>query len=297
MSSNTLDSFGRAILETLEDEQLTADTLEAAFETSRETLEERLSQLVDNALVRQGDGGRYELTDNGRRVLRATSVGKRDDRIDIPAAVEASLEGFSLPPDREDAVRKAFSFLQYWGDATTVELIDGCYSESPAGYDTAKRWWGDCVEKRLRGLSLVEPPRSESIDSPDLDEMLWRYENVPVVETPDDVDGRDVPDPQPGPMSFGSVRHGIEKIEMSDVERTAARVAFAVLFDRETVTAAELVERVYGDYPAGYDSSDDWTVFLSDVFDALPGIERDSETMDEVVWSYWPSHGLETDRD
>ncbi len=296
MSSNTLDSFGRAILEALEDDQLTADTLEATFETSRETLEERLSQLVDNALVRKGNGGQYQLTDNGRRVLRATSVGKRDDRIDTPAAVETSIEEFSLRPDEEDAVRKAFSFLQYWGDATTAELVDGCYSESPAGYDTATRWWDDCVEKRLRSLSLIDPPRTESIESADLADVLWRYENIPVVETPDDEDGRDVPDPQPGP-SFGSVRHGIEKTEMSDDERTAARAAFAVLFDREAATVDELVQRGYDEYPAGYDSSDDWVAWLSGVFDALPGIERDSETVSEVAWSYRPFLDQEADQD
>ena len=100
--------------------------------------------------------------------------------------VERSIDEFSLPPDAEQAVRKTVSFLQYWGEATTAELVDGCYSESPAGYDTADRWWsaGDRFGR--------------------FDSGTVGYENTPVVETPDDEDGRDVPDPDSTTSSFAT---------------------------------------------------------------------------------------------
>ncbi|AHG02423.1 hypothetical protein HALLA_21190 (plasmid) [Halostagnicola larsenii XH-48] len=306
MSSNTLDALGRAILETLEEETVTFDTLEATFDTSQETLESHLAQLIDNALVRKVNGDEYELTDNGRRLLRATPFGARDNRIDIPPPVERSIEGLSLTPDEAQAVRTAFSFLAYWGNATTAELVDGCYSESPAGYETPEQWWATCLEDSLRELPLVTPPDPDATvssapssqpNSSASDECsapiaeLWMYERTPVIERLEDEDGRDAPESDPEP--FGSVRHGLENRTESDAERTAARVAFGVLFDQGTATAFELAERVYADYPAEYDSSDAWVAWLSDVFDDLPGIERDEKTDAEIGWKY--ESALESD--
>ena len=306
MSSNTLDALGRAILETLAEENVTFGTLEATFDTSRETLEAHLEQLIDNALIREVNSEEYELTDNGRRLLRATPIGARDNRIDTPPPVEQSIQELSLAPDEVQAVRTAFSFLAYWGNATMAELVDGCYSESPAGYETPEQWWVSLLEDSLRELPLVTPPDPEvsasSVPSPppdssDSDEHpvsipeLWVYERSPAIERLEDEDGRDAPESDPEP--FGSVRHGLENRTANNPELSAARVAFLVLFDHGTATAEELAERVYADYPAGYDSSDAWVSWLSDVFDDLPGIERDEKMDAEIGWKY--ESALESD--
>lgn len=299
MSSNTLDPLGRAILETLEEDTISLETLEGTFDTSRETLETHLEQLVDNALIREVTDDEYELTDNGRRLLNAPSTGSYDTHVDTPAPVERSIEALSLAPDETQAVRTTVSFLAYWGDGTTAELVDGCYSESPAGYETPEQWWANCLEDSLRDLPLIDPPEPASGDSsvspssPDVSASddrqapipdLWVYEGTPVVERSADEDGRDAPDLDP--ESFGSVRHGLENRTATDAERTAARVAFTVLFDQGTATADELVERVYDDYLAGYDSRDAWVSWLSDVFDDLPGIERGEVADSEIGWKY-----------
>ncbi|SFS96988.1 hypothetical protein [Halostagnicola kamekurae] len=324
MSSNTLDALGRAILETLDEGPTSIDTMEATFDTAPETLESHLQQLIDNALVREAPDGRYELTDNGRRLLRATPTGEYVDRTDIPPPVERAIASFSLPPDEEQAVRTAFSFLAYWGDATTAELVDGCYSESPAGYETPEEWWAHCIEDRLEGVPLVDAPEldlgdadsspssssdsspSSSSDSstPSTDSspssprsittsdssavtpVVWTYERTPVVDRFAGGDGRNIPDSGP---PYGSVRHGLESRTGSEDERAAARVAFAILFEAGTVSEADLVERAYDNYPAGYDSSTAWLTWLSDLFESLPGIERGAEAADEPGWQYSPT--------
>lgn len=307
MSSNTLDALGRAILETLDEGPTSIDTMEATFDTARETLESHLQQLIDNALVREAPDGTYELTDNGRRLLRATPTGEYVDRTDIPPPVERAIASFSLPPDEEQAVRTAFSFLAYWGDATTAELVDGCYSESPAGYETPEEWWAHCIENRLEDLPLVDAPELDSSDDDSVESeppdsssprsttasdssavipLVWTYERTPVVDRFAGGDGRNIPDSGP---PYGSVRHGLESQTEGEDERAAARVAFAVLFESGTVSEDDLVDRTYDDYPAGYDSSTAWLAWLSNCFDLLPGVERRADAADEPGWQYSPA--------
>ncbi|MFC6719509.1 hypothetical protein ACFQGT_14030 [Natrialbaceae archaeon GCM10025810] len=304
MSSNTLDERGRAVLEAVAAEDRVAlERLETAVDASRGELDDRLAQLVDNALVREvevgeddgnaGDGEgsiAYELTENGVRVLNATPIGVRDHRIDTPVEVERAVEGFSLRPDEEEAVRNAFAFLRYWGDATTAEIVDAAYSEESAGYETGDRWWDECVSDRLEALPGVRVDSSDSngaeSSSGSIPE-LWRYEGTAIVDQPDDADGRDVADPTGSPPPFASVRHALEKLALSDEERTAARVAFAVLFDRETATAEELAERAVDELPAGFDSSEALAGRLSECFADLPNVEE-VDARGTAAWSYRP---------
>lgn len=328
MSSNTLDELGRAVLETVAAGSDSApdpgseagsagravdlETLEVEHEASRADLEARLAQLVDNALVREvddggdGDGGpAYEPTENGLRVLNATPIGVRNHRIDTPADVERAIEGFSLRPDEEAAVRNAFAFLRYWGDATTAEIVDATYSEEPAGRESPDRWWEECVRDRLEALPDVRVDSDGSDDSDGSIDAIperWSYEGTATVDQPEDADGRDVADPTGAPPPFASVRHALEKLALSEEERRGARVAFAVLFELEAATTEELVDRI--GYPAGNDSSDAWADRLADCLAELPNVERgasagegaraeskadtDTDTGGEETWTYRP---------
>lgn len=266
MVSNTLDELGRSVLEAIAGRRASVGEVELGV--SRAELDERLDQLVENGLVRQTGEG-YELLENGRRVLVATPAGALDERIDTPAHVENRLAGFDLRADEEAAVRGAFTLLRYWGDATSAELVDGIYSEDPAGYDSASTWWA-FVHERLAALPDVR------VSSDGLVEW-WSYSCDAVV----DEDGRETGTEFHTP---GSARHGIERQALSESERTAARVAFGVLFDAGRISATELVERVYDEHPAGHGSPDEWADWLTTVFDGVPGIDRESE--DGTVWVY-----------
>ncbi|THE65675.1 hypothetical protein D8Y22_05720 [Salinadaptatus halalkaliphilus] len=290
MDSNTLDDLGRKILERAASRGVSPADLAAALEAPREAIDERLVQLVDNALLQSVDDsdigdsdvadGEFELTRNGHRVLHATPIGRYDDRIDTPARVEDALESFELRADEDAAVRSVVSALRYWGEATTAELIDKSYTEVPAGYDSADRWWEDLVRDRLEVLPDVEllstGPVAES----------WRYDGEAALEQ-SDRDGREVPDPG-GESSVGSVRHALETADLTEAERTAARVAFATLVEHEVATETMLADAVFEDHPAGYDSREAWTAWLAGTFDDAPGIDR-LETDQGPGWRYEPA--------
>jgi hypothetical protein len=286
MSSNTLGERERAVLEAIGGERADAGTLEGELDVARGELEESLSQLVENALVRE-DEGEYELTENGDRLLEATPTGGRDDRIDAPEDVERAIEGFDLGPDEAAAVRSAFSFLRYWGEATTAEIVDATYSEEPAGYGTAAEWWDDCVAERLAALPDVEAPTNGTEESDGLAVERWRYTDEAAVEEPDR-DGREVRDTEERDAPFGSVRHGIEELDLNDAERAAARGAFTALSERGRATGDDLADDVYDEHPAGYDSVDTWTDWLCEVFEALPGVDRAGE-----AWTHDPGPAAE----
>ncbi|WP_255192592.1 hypothetical protein [Natronobeatus ordinarius] len=282
MTSNTVDELGRAVLEAIAEGRVTADELVDRFEATRSAIDERLTQLASNGLVRTVTDREYELTENGRRMLTATPAGAADDRIDTPAHVERALENEMLRPDEAAAVRSAFSFLRYWGEATTAELVDGVYSAVPAGYETADRWWEACVRDQLERLPDVAVTAEGSIGE------TWRYEGSAVVETFADQDGRAVRDPDSTAPSIGSVRHALESRELRAEERAAARAAFVVLFGRGAVTADELVERVYDDHPAGYESPEAWVEWLSELLETVPDVDGEAEVEDGVSWVYDP---------
>jgi hypothetical protein len=272
MSSNTLEGLGRAVLEAIEGRRVDAGALEEEFDASREELDEQLSQLLENALVREAGDGEYELTENGERLLESTPVGTRNDRIDTPDDVERAIEGFDLRPDEERAVRSAFSFLRYWGDATAAEIVDATYGEEPAAYDAAERWWDDCVAERLAALPDVDPPAGGTDGSNASLESRWRYAGETGVDQPDS-DGRGVRGRGDG-APFGSVRHALEELGLTDAERTAARAAFAALSARGGATTAALADALFDEHPAGYDSLEAWVDWLDGTFEELPDVDR-----------------------
>lgn len=186
MSNITLDDRDLAVLATIRRERATVETLAEALQYPPDDLRERLAELEDNDLLRpagsDSDSGfgsdsdpnfanaeEYELTPSGMRVLATSRPGSSDERIDTPAPVQRRLEASDLRPDEEDAVRGAFAFLRYWGEATDAEIVDGVHSEQPAGYPSGKRWWNDLVRDVLADLPGVENPDGADAGG------RWRY--------------------------------------------------------------------------------------------------------------------------
>ncbi|WP_232686045.1 hypothetical protein [Halobacterium zhouii] len=263
----TLDERDRVVLESLRRGNADIESLADNTDTTPEALQDRLVELADNGLVERADAGGYALTANGERVLVATPAGTADDRIDTPPDVERVIESFDLRPDREAAVRGAHSFLHYWGAATDSEIVDAVYSEVPAGFDGPDEWWAGFVRERLEALPSVEPPRS-----PDGE---WQYSGTPIVEEETD-DGRLLFEDEA--VTRSSVKFALERLDLTDAERAAVREAFRVLAHEGEVTAADVVDRVYADHDAGYDSPDGWWAdCVRPAFEAFPGVERVDE--------------------
>ena len=261
MENITLDERDRAALEQLREGGADVDALAEVAGADREYLEDRLPELADNGLVeREGDA--YALTDDGRRVIEATATGEMDDRVDTPPAVEGRILAFDLPPDEESALRGAFAFLQYWGEATAGEIVDGVYSETPAGFDSPTAWWRECVRDRLAELPQVEP--SHSTDEP------WRYDGTPGVEASGD--GREVAGEVGGEVS---VRFALAELDLDDDARLAVRRVFDLLVELGEVSSAEAIEQVYPDHDAGYASPTEWwDDCVRPALESLPGVER-----------------------
>jgi predicted transcriptional regulator len=140
--SITIDDRDRAMLEPLRDGAADVESLARAADCSPGYARSRLPDLADNGLVRRADdAGTYAITDSGKRVVAGSPAGAMDDRIDTPPAVEERIESFDLRPDREEAVRNAFSFLRYWGEATASEIVDAVYPENLAGFESRDAWW------------------------------------------------------------------------------------------------------------------------------------------------------------
>lgn len=277
MVSITLDERDRAVLEHLREGNADVGSLAQSVDSDPDSLRERLPELADNGLVQQVHDDVYAITDNGKRTIAGSPAGRMDDRIDTPPDVERQIGSFDLRPDREAAVRGAFAFLQYWGDATGGEIVDGIYSEHPAGYPTPQEWWDDCVRDRLADLPLVE--------SPDPDELAWRYAETPTIERPTG-DGRDVAG---AAVTAGtSARYDLEQSDLGEDERDAIRAAFDRLVRAGDASVDELGAEIYPDHGAGYDSPDEWwRECVRDAFASLPGVERTNEDRD--LWAYDPS--------
>lgn len=274
MSENTLDDLGRATLESIAGRRVALETLAAEREASRDDLEARLAQLVDNGLIREVDG-RYEATENGERLLRATPVGARDDRIDTPETVERAIEGFDCRPDEASALRGAFSFLRYWGEATTAEVVDATYSEWPAGYESADRWWCECVRDRLEALPGVRREDDDVLGE------RWTVEGDAAVDT-SGPDGRSVPDPEDAPPAVGSARHALESRPLEAADRRAVRRAFATLAARGRATTADLLEPI----PDDAADAETFPDRLTDSLEAIPGVSRAVDADGETAWTY-----------
>ncbi len=276
MVTVTLDERDAAALERLRDGNADVGTLAETTGCDPEYLRERLPELADNGLVERVDDA-YRITEDGERAMAGSPAGTMDDRIDTPDAVEERVESFDLRPDREEALRNAFSVLRYWGSASGPEIVDAAYSENPAGFDGPREWWEEGVRDRLADLPLVESPASTG--------EPWRYAGTPTVEETTE-DGRVAPgvDPPAG----ASVRFALEQSELDDDERAAVRAAFAHLFEEGEASAASIRKAAYPDHGAGYDSAADWWAdCVRDGLDSLPGVERVGDEGDgESVWRY-----------
>lgn len=143
-----------ALLRDLRGDRRSVADLAAAVGSDEQAVDRRLSELADNALVREREGG-YDLTESGRRVLESPGDGGADERVDTPPAVERELASFDLGPEAEAAVRNAFTDLRHRGRATPEALQNRVFSEDPAGYETPEQWWSDLVVEHLLDLPGV----------------------------------------------------------------------------------------------------------------------------------------------
>ncbi|AHG05335.1 hypothetical protein HALDL1_12545 [Halobacterium sp. DL1] len=274
MASNTLDDRDRAILERLHGEETDVESLAGTVNASPEQIRERFPRLLDNGLVEQVREDTYALTEDGQRVVAASPAGTQDNRIDTPADVEAAIQSFDLRPDREEAVRNAFAFLHYWGEATAPEIVDAIFPEDPAEYDDSDAWWADLVSDRLAALP--------SVDAPDSPNGEWQFEGAPIVDQRTD-DGRLLLGPKGNRRN--SVKFALERLPIEDDERQAIRAVFELLAERDEATAAEFREQVYPERDAGYESPDEWWGFVQDHLAELPGVERTGDG-DDALWRY-----------
>jgi len=220
---------------------------------------ERLSQLADNGLVSREEG-EYALTPSGRRVLETRGDEPADGTDDLPTDVNRAIAAFDLRPDAEEAVRQAARFLRNWGEATASEIVDGVYSESPAGWEDEGEWWRELVRERLAALPHVTPP-----DNGDGDDR-WRYAG----ETPTDGgDGRRVIDSED---RYGSAKHAIEREAGSNREAGALSTAFEIIEERGCVASEELTAALDADLDR-----------IADSLAALPSVDREGKT-----WRHTP---------
>lgn len=312
----TLDDRDEEILRHLRRSSADVGDLANALGCSSDYLESRLPALADNDLVTRTDDGGFAITDSGRRAIAGTPAGRMDDRLDTPDPVESRIRSYDLRADREAAVRGAFAFLRYWGDALEAEIVDAIYSETPAGYDSADEWWTDLVRDHLAGLPFVDP--AESWDTP------WRYTGTATVDSEtddgetgageidadetDSADGRTAPGnrdapeddrftmaggaaavDEPGKSSavfpLASARYAVTQLDASPDARAAVRRAFAVLVREEETNPDALKRDVYPAVPAGYDTADEWwTDCVRDGLRQIPGVEQPTGSSDG--WRY-----------
>lgn len=250
-----------AVLERLATGTHTVEAIASDRGASADALEERVASLEDNGLVAEADDGGYSVTRSGRRALRSSGDEFGGGEIDVPLRVENRIETLSLRADAERAVRKAFSFLKQWGEATASEITDGVYSEHPAGMDDADEWWAELVREPLATL-----PDVESSD----EGTVWRYQGRPDVDEPT-ADGRQViTDDAP----YGSAKHAIERVAETDAQAAALSVAFERVRESGRLAVDDL------DRAVGGDAREE----IEDAVDRLPGVRRTGDG----AWEYDP---------
>lgn len=271
MGTITLTARDTTVLQLLADAPATGDQIAETIEYSSSELTDRLEELAENGLLWEREDGTYALTESGSRVLDVPADGSTDSRIDASDEVTQAIEGSDLRPDREEAVFDAFAFLHYWGEASESELIDGIYSENPAGYETTDEWWQEFMRDTLAGLPTIESPTGN--------EEPWRYTGTPTIEART-ADGRR---PFKDPTTYGSVKHALEALDLSAAQHAAVHTVFETLQQRRTATVTEFEQDVYNQVNAEDLSADEWwTQWIEPVLFELPGIEQ----MDGNTWRY-----------
>lgn len=280
MGTITLTRRDRAVLHVLADAPADSEQLAAAIEysASASDLADRLEELGENGLLWERDDGTYALTESGTRILEMPVDGSADSRIDAPDHLREAITELDLRPERVEAVFDAVAFLQYWGEATESELIDGIYSENPVEYETDDEWWQLFMRDILADLPDIDPPTEET-DS-------WQYTAAEITERTED--GRSL---FAGPTaSYGSVKHALEVLDLPPDQRTAVHAVFAALRQHKTVTESELKRTSYEEIDPDMSANAWWTQRIEPVLRELPGIER----RDDQTWQYT---GDETDHD
>ena len=277
----TLTDDDRTLLAALDAGAAAASDLADRSETDRpaDELAERLDFMADNGLLRRVGGGgedeaEYELTDDGRRLLRAPGDGSADETIDAPEEVVATLRDRGLRADRLDAALGAFAFLRFWGTATASEIADGAFSEEPLDFDSAARWWDEFARDNLAALPGVEPPETDG--------GFWRFDGPAGI---DDVseDGRRVvfgrvrADDAP---EYASATEAMAESGLSDDRRLAVAAALDALQRADTADDATLQEAAAGV------TDDEWLDDgLFDALERLPGVVREGDD-DAGRWRY-----------
>lgn len=270
-----LNDRDREMLDRLGTDPCTVEALADRLGTPTSELSARLRDLADNALVYDLGDGQFQRTESGRRVLVASGSdgGAVDNRIDTSEEVERALAELDLPPDEADAVRSAFAFVRYWGDATDDEIMDAIYSEAPANCASQASWWENCVRDPLAELPGINAPAGPG--------KPWRYAGPAEADTP--MSDGFLPTSARGSTRYGSVKHALESLDLSEIQRDAARAAFAYLRQHGEATEDDISADVYPNYPSDYSTADAWwDGFVRDAFTAFPGVSED----DGGVWRY-----------
>jgi hypothetical protein len=266
MGTINLSDEDEAVLEQLREGRNIADNLATTVSYDSSTLTDQLDLMADNDLVRDVGHGVYELTESGRRVLGAPGDASTDDRIDTPASVEQTLDEFDLPIECKEAVRRAFTFLRLWEEATATEIKDGVYDEKPADYASADEWWEQCVRDHLAALPHIEQPSS--------DDEIWTFtgSRSAAESTPN---GRRMLDSDTEHLPPTSAKHTIETLADDDARQEAVLAAVEHIRQQGELNETDIKEAVYESYPAGYESSDEWwEQGVRDILEAVPGIEQ-----------------------
>lgn len=180
MGTITLSDEDEAILKQVRSGRNTVNNIASATGYDSAALAQRLDHMAENDLVRDIGQAAYDLTESGERVLNTLDDEKTNEGIDTSDAVERDLMAFGLPIEREESVRRAFTFVRSSGEATSTEIKDGVYDERPADYESADEWWEQCVRGYLADLPHIKQPSG--------DDDEWRYTGPKT--TTESADGR-----------------------------------------------------------------------------------------------------------
>lgn len=278
MGTITLTERDRSVLRVLADAPASSERLaeEIEYSDSDSELTDRLGELAENGLLWERDDGTYALTESGSRALETPMDRSGDSRIDAPDHLRKAIAALDLRPERAEAVFDAVAFLQYWGEASESELIDGIYSEKPGGYESTAEWWQLFMRDTLAELPDIDPPTADT----DTDTDSWQYTAADTEERTED--GRNRFDGPTQTQSYGSVKHALEVLDLPSDQHTAVHAAFAVLCHNKTATETELKRTSYEEGSPDMPVDAWWSQRVEPVLRELPGIER----RNEQTWEY-----------
>lgn len=263
----TLSTADEHVLAQVAGEAITVEALAADLDREEGALRDRLEHLEAAGLVETLEGETITLTPSGRRVLSDTDRVSSGEFETVAERVADALDGVDLRADRRAAVGAAAQFLAFWGDATAAEVTEALFWERPAGFATPTDWWDACVREHLAALDAIESPPGE---------LRWRHTGQAMEGHPSD--GRHVSG------AYGSVRHAVEHLSLTNSETLAVRAAFDYLFFHRPADRTAIVAARFEDYPAGYESAGQWwDECIGQALRELPGV---AEVGTDDVWDY-----------